>query len=108
MARAYNNVTVVYSRFGQYKLALEYGQKALDLTEKISDTINLSFRLATMCNLYNDINQHRKAIEFGLKGIELAKRYNNTYALLLNMNNTAVYSSLYMLDMQNILLRPTN
>jgi|JI6StandDraft_1071083.scaffolds.fasta_scaffold03715_9 two-component system NarL family sensor kinase len=99
LARAYNNVTVVYSRFGQYKLALEYGQKALDLTEKISDTINLSFRLATMCNLYNDINQHRKAIEFGLKGIELAKRYNNTYALLLNMNNTAVsYSSLYMLD----------
>ncbi|WPR77319.1 histidine kinase dimerization/phosphoacceptor domain -containing protein [Algoriphagus sp. NG3] len=53
----------VYSRMGNYELALPYGLDAIRSARTSGDTLNLDKFYSLMGQIYMDLNQHEKALE---------------------------------------------
>jgi len=103
----YTSKGLIYEMLGNFALALEYDYKALELAEKISDSVNIAHSLANIGFLYsNQSQQYDKSIEYQKKSLEIWKSLKNlkhisrTYSnissdfRLMNENDSALYYQL--------------
>lgn len=99
LAKAYNNLTAVFTHFGNNRQAIDYALKCLAMSEKTKDSVDFPARYATVSNTYLNLNQNERAISYAEKAIELGTLFHDTLALVTGLNNlAAAYSSEHKLD----------
>lgn len=99
LAKAYNNLTAVFTHFGNNRQAIDYALKCLAMSEKTKDSADFPSRYATVSNTYLNLNQNESAISYAQKAIELGALFHDTLALVTGLNNlAAAYSGEHKLD----------
>lgn len=99
LAKAYNNLTAVFTHFGNNRQAIDYALKCLAMSEKTKDSTDFPARYATVSNTYLNLGQNEKAISYANKAIELGAAFKDTVALITGLNNlAAAYSAEHKLD----------
>ncbi len=99
LAKAYNNITAVYTHFGNNRQAIEYALKCLALSEKTRDSVDFAARYATVSNTYLYLEQYDKTVSYAKKAIELATQFDQKMELWAGLNNLgAAYTSKHKLD----------
>jgi len=70
VAQSYNGIGAVYHSLGQYERALEYYQKYLDITIKISGQESPDVAKSYSCigDVYRSLGQHEQALKYHQKG----------------------------------------
>ena len=66
VAQSYNGIGAVYHSLGQYERALEYYQKYLDITIKISgqESPDVAKSYSSIGVVYRSLGQHEQAIKY--------------------------------------------
>ena len=75
LAHAYNNLALEFQELGNYRNALEYQLKALDIWEKShsEECLNLAISYNNVGMAYQDLGEFAKALEYLNRGLEIAK-----------------------------------
>ena len=76
LAKAYTNVGIEYSEFGDYRRALEYQRKALDICEKTlpSNHPDLARSYNNVGNAYGALGNYQRALENQLKALAICEK----------------------------------
>lgn len=91
LSQSYNGLIDIYLEKKDYKIALEYANKALEVAERCGD-----FECQALTNqkkseiYYTYFNDFDKSLDYGLKGLDLARNHSNlsvVSALLVNLSN---------------------
>lgn len=99
LAKAYNNLTAVFTHFGNNRQAIDYALKCLAMSEKTKDSADFPARYATVSNTYLNLTQNDRAISYARKAIELGTKFKDTLAMVTGLNNlAAAYSGEHKLD----------
>ena len=72
-AKSYNNMAVVYYEQGDYKKALEYNEKALEINERVlgRDHPDTAKSYYNMAGVYSAQGDNEKALKFNEKALEV-------------------------------------
>jgi len=71
-----NNLSIIFRDFGNYKKALEYNMKAIEIEEKVLEPNHpdLATSYSNIAATYSDLGDYEKALEYNLKVIEIYKK----------------------------------
>ncbi|MEM3493985.1 MAG: DUF2791 family P-loop domain-containing protein, partial [Thermoplasmata archaeon] len=90
MSEIYRNLGWVYEKKGEYKVAVDYYQKAAELSDKVGDEILVGeayHRLGTGLWFLGDLKRAKEYIE---KGLEIRKKYNLKKGIAGSYNNLGI------------------
>jgi len=89
------NIFRQYGRLGDFRRVEEYGAKALQVAQKLPQTISLSHVYLRLALCYHATEQYVKAIEYYNKGIEVAQKRNDRNAEAgIYLNLSALFGSI--------------
>ena len=77
IARAYNQIGIVYYTLGSFEKALEFYSKAIDTFNIIGDKLKIAIVNGNIGNVYNSIGTNDKALEFFNIAINIYKDLEN-------------------------------
>lgn len=87
---AYSWLTV-YSFFrGEYYKGEDYIKKAIEIQEKIHDTLDLGNSYINLVMIYAETGRYKKAIESSFKALSLFKAINNIHGLIVSNGNIGI------------------
>lgn len=78
---ANNMLCILYRNKAEYKLALEYGLKTVEIRKKMRDTINLAGAYQNLSNIYSITGDPQTAIDYLSKSMELHSTLKDTLSL---------------------------
>ncbi len=73
IAKAYNNIGIVYDHQGNYPKAFDYDFKALKICEEIGDKSGIARAIGNIGIVYDDQGNYPKALEYYLKALQMAE-----------------------------------
>ena len=90
LAEYYNYASLVREDMGQYKLALEYGLKALSIrVEKLNKRHrSIAESYGNIGNIYNRLGQFEKSLEYNWKALNIDKQQSDNSSLNLTLINS--------------------
>ena len=76
IAKALNNIGLIFLHLRDPNQALEYGLKALSMRQRVfnSDHEDIASSLHNVASAYNELNNHSKALECNLSALEMNKK----------------------------------
>lgn len=99
----YHTLCLVHTEQGNFKVAIEYGYKALHEAEKQNDTLSQAISNNNLADIYFNIEAYPKALQHYRRALHLATLTNNRYGQgLLSGNIGSVYYETGMLDSARI------
>jgi tetratricopeptide (TPR) repeat protein/DNA-binding CsgD family transcriptional regulator len=78
---ANNMLCILYRNKAEYKIALEYGLKTVEIRKKMKDTINLAGAYQNLSNIYSITGDPQTAIDYLSKSMELHTNLKDTLSL---------------------------
>ena len=71
--RSYCNLGIAYNSLGQFKTAIKYYQRHLEIAKEVGDKIGEGRSLGGLGNAYNSLGPFKTAIEYHQRHLEIAK-----------------------------------
>lgn len=87
IATAYNNIASLYLNLSNYPKCIEANLKALELREKIKDSLGIARSLTNIGNVYETISNYKMALEFQEKALEMMNHLDNQHGIGACYNN---------------------
>ncbi len=109
VAKGYNNLAIYSKRTGKFDEALEYNKKALNISEKVLDSLDprISSIINNLSTLYKEKGDYDEALKYSKRAIRitlntkplnsnlLAKKYHNIGMIYIEINDTLAASKYY-------------
>jgi len=91
----YNILCVANRRKGNYPLALDYGEKALDYFNKTKDSTRIPGTLDNMASIYERMGDYKKSLDFSLQSLQAFEHNKDTANMAATHFNIAnLYASI--------------
>ena len=88
-----------YLSLGEYKKAIEYYEKGLEISCAIGDISGIASNNGNLGNAYQNLGEYKKAIEYSEKGLEISSTIGDKFGIATNNANLGkIYRSLRWLD----------
>ncbi|MDB4534224.1 tetratricopeptide repeat protein [Vicingaceae bacterium] len=81
LSRAYNNIGLGLSEYGDFASALKYHNKGLDIEKKLEDYLGISMAYNNIGNIYADMNENQKAMDYYKKSLQIKLDINDLEGL---------------------------
>jgi len=78
-ANTYNNIAIIYGSKGNYQKAVEYFQKAIEISERYGYYHGASVGKLNLGNTYRKMKDYEKAEKYILEGLEGVKKVGDKY-----------------------------
>ncbi|NQU33394.1 MAG: tetratricopeptide repeat protein [Bacteroidetes bacterium] len=79
---------------GNYGIALDFGEKALDTYKKISDTLEMATTLKNLSYIFKARGEYEKALEYALNAVKIFELSNDTLRIASGLGTIAnIYTS---------------
>jgi tetratricopeptide (TPR) repeat protein len=78
-ATTYNNIAIIYDQKGDYQKAVEYFQKAIEISERYGDYHTASIIKINFGDTYRKMKDYKKAEKYLLEGLEGVKKVSDKY-----------------------------
>jgi len=91
LSEAYNNSGYIHQNKGNYKKALEFYNRSLELERKTNDKRNISMTYNNIAGIYIEQNEYKNAIDFFTKSLEMRVAINDKEGIgqsLANLGST--------------------
>jgi tetratricopeptide (TPR) repeat protein len=100
IARVYNTLGSVYKYQKNYKEALSYYMKSLEIHKKSGDTRSIAYSYNYIGIIYNNLQEYSIALDYYMKSLEIKKNYAaSKTSLSTQYNNIAmVYAKMAQFD----------
>jgi serine phosphatase RsbU (regulator of sigma subunit)/Tfp pilus assembly protein PilF len=89
LAKAKNNLGMIYFDRGDYKKAIHLHSESLELNEDLKDDAGSALTLGNLANIYYQLDELDKALEYYAKNLKLAKKSGNLNMQSTTLNNIA-------------------
>lgn len=89
LAKAKNNLGMIYFDRGNYKKAIHLHSESLKLNEELKDDFGAALTLGNLANIYYQLDELDKALEYYAKNLKLAKKCGNLNMQTTTLNNIA-------------------
>jgi len=90
MAKAYNNIGLVYYNHSNYKASLKYWLKALKTNKDIGYKKGVAYNLGNIGNVYAITNNYSEALEYYKKALKINREIGNKNYIAANLGNIGV------------------
>ncbi|MFC2130104.1 tetratricopeptide repeat protein [Bacteroidota bacterium] len=72
-----NNIGLVYKNLGNYKKALNYCKRSIEIKEKIGDLNNLFYPLTSIAEIYLKLGNFDESLNYLIRCLDIANEKNN-------------------------------
>ncbi|HMG66933.1 MAG TPA: tetratricopeptide repeat protein [Chitinophagaceae bacterium] len=87
LAEAYDNISAINYKHGNYKEAMGYTSKALSIHQEINDQKGIAVSLTAIGNIYLDQGNYDSALSYQFRSLEIYKRLGFVGGMGVNYND---------------------
>ncbi len=90
MSEAYNNYAILSSYNGNYKKALDYLGKGLEINKKMKSKVRITNSLTNIAFMYTYLGDYDKAMEYNERCLKIQKELNDKQGIIKTYNNMGI------------------